>query len=194
MSRRRHKTAPARIWRCGNFVIRRVEVPTYGEGEWLLSREEVRRRVISGEMGTVETHEVLSLDGAWCVRLMPGSHMEVLLGAMLGEEEAVDNEWVTLVCSNLFTASAIPNGHYHQALMLLTAAYADPTLVSGSPLSRKRRAYIKDVKRVRDAFVRWRKDYDEYLETIPDDDEHEIRKMEAESILSGGNQPPSESF
>ncbi len=185
---RRSKTAP-KVWRCGNFVIRRAETPTYGEEDWQLTEAEARAKVKRGEIGVVETYEVLSLDGAWCVRLMPGSQMETLLGSMLGEERDIDNEWVTLVCSNLFAASAIPNGHYHQGLMLLTAAYADPTLLSGGVLSRRRREFLREARRVRDAFLRWRRDYDEYIESLPHDDDRDLRKVEAEGVI--GEDAPS---
>lgn len=191
MGRRRSK--PIKVWRCGNFVIRRHEAPTLGEDEWRLSDYRIRGLVHDGRIGAVEVIEVMSLDGAWCVRVMPGSQMETIMSAILDEsEDVIDNEWLRLVCTNLMTASSIPNGHYHSALMLLTAAYSDPSLISGNPLGRKRRAFARDVKRVRDAFLAWRRDYDEFVGTLPDDDtRQEALRAEAEAVLSEG-QPPQE--
>lgn len=166
-------------------MIRKREVPTFGSDEWRLSEAEVREKVDSGEIGVVEVIEVSSLDGAWCVRVMPGTQMESLMGVMLDDnEDVIDNEWMRLVCTNLMTVSSVPNGHYHTALMLVTSAYCDPTLISGNPLGKRRRAFARDVKKVRDAFLAWHKDYDEYLESIPDEDEHDLRKIEVESLLS----------
>lgn len=181
MSRKRE----VKVWRCGNFVIRKRDVPTFGSDEWLLTDSQVRDRVNKGLIGTVEVIEVSSLDGAWCVRVMPGSQMESIMGAMLDDnEDIIDNEWVSLVCTNLMTTSSIPNGHYHMALMLVTSAYADPSLISGNPLSKKRRVFARDVKKVRDAFISWHKDYEEYMETLPDEDErHEALRMAAEDVL-----------
>lgn len=175
----------SKVWRCGNFVIRRREVPTLGAEDWSLTDAEVREKVDSGEIGVVEVVEVSSLDGAWCVRVMPGTQMESLMGVMLDDnEDVVDNEWMRLVCTNLMTVSSVPNGHYHEALMLVNAVYADPTLISGNPLGRKRRAFARDVRKVRDAFLAWHKDYEEFMETLPDEDENDLRKLEAESMLS----------
>lgn len=170
-------------WRCGNFVVRRVDVPTFGEDEWRLSEGQVRRRVKKGEIGTVEAYEVMSLDGAWSVRLMPGSHMETMLVSVLDEEKKVDDEWVELVCTNLMMASSIPNGYYHQALMLLTAVYADPTLITGGPFSKKKREFLRDCKKVRDGFLEWRKDYDAFLESQPDDTDEQLLRLDAEEAL-----------
>ena len=181
MSRKRE----VKVWRCGNFVIRKRDVPTFDGDEWRLTDGQVRDRVNKGQMGTVEVIEVSSLDGAWGVRVMPGSQMESLMGAMLDDnEDVIDNEWMQLVCTNLITASSVPNGHYHMALMLVNSAYCDPSLISGNPLSKKRRAFARDVRKVRDAFVAWRKDYDEFIDSQPDDDErHEALRMAAEDVL-----------
>lgn len=181
MSRKRE----AKVWRCGNFVIRKREVPTFDSDEWRLTDGQVRDRVNKGLIGTVEVIEVSSLDGAWGVRVMPGSQMESLMGAMLDEnEDSIDNEWMQLVCTNLMTVSSVPNGHYHLALMLVTSAYCDPSLISGNPLSKKRREFAREVKKVRDAFIAWRKGYDEFIDSLPDDDvRQEILRMAAEDVL-----------
>lgn len=180
------KREAVKVWRCGNFVIRRREVPTFGADEWRLTDGQVRDRVNKGLIGTVGVIEVSSLDGAWCVRVMPGSQMESIMGAMLDEnEDIVDNEWMNLVCTNLITASSIPNGHYHMALMLVASAYCDPSLISGNPLSKKRRAFAKDVKKVRDAFVEWRKDYDDFVLSQEEDLEKDLKAEVAKIYLEG---------
>lgn len=170
-------------WRCGNFVIRRVEVPTLGEEDWQLSESKLRAKVRKGEIGTVPAIELSNLDGSWCVRLAPGTQMESLVSSMLGEEEFIDNDWLGLVLTNLLDASSIPNGYYHQALMLVTAAYINPSLISGGKFSRSRRAFNSDVKRLREAFLSWRKEYDEFIGSQPVDDENDLRRLEAEDLL-----------
>ena len=153
-----------RRWRSGNFVIRLVDVPTLGEEDWKLSDGRIRQLVKKGEIGTVEVVEVSSLDGAWGMRLMPGSIMETMMRSFLGDEERVEDEWVSLVLTNLESASSIPNGHYHQGLLLLTAVYMDPSLVTGGSFNRKSRAFRKDAKRLLSDFLAWRKEYDAELE------------------------------
>lgn len=175
-----------KVWRCANFVIRKREVPTLGEEDWCLTDGQVLDRVRKGTIGTVEVVEVSSLDEAWCVRVMPGTQMDAIMGVLLDDsEDVIDNEWLRLVCANLMTASSIPNGHYHEALMLVTAAYSDPSLISGSAFSKKRRAFARDVKRVRDAFLAWRREYDEFIDSQPDDDvRQEEMRIKAEEALS----------
>ena len=174
------------IWRAGNFVLRRREVPTLGADELALSDVTVARRVKDGKIGTVECIEVMSLDGAWMMRLMPGSQMEALMGSMLGEEEVLEDEWITLVLTNLMYASSIPNGHYHQGLMLLTSAYADPSLLRGGRFNRKAKAFRKDVKGLIERFLTWRKDYDAFVASQPYDERQEQVRMEAEALLDEG--------
>ena len=169
-------------WRVGNFVIRRREVPTLGEEDWALSESQVRTRVRKGEIGTVPCYEVSSLDGAWMTRLMPGSQMESLVASCL--ESGDTSEWLELVLMNLMQVSLIPNGYYHQGILLLTAAYYDPSLVDGGIFNGKRRRFLKDVQRLRDGFVAWYREAEREREAFHDvADEYDLRALEAQETL-----------
>lgn len=179
----RSKTAPRKVWRVGNFVLRKGEVPTLGADEWSLTDGQVAARVRSGEIGTVEVLEVSSLDGAWMTRFMPGSVMSSLLMACLeGDgEDAPLPEWMEMVLTNIMSVSAIPNGYFHQALALLLSAYCDPSLISGGLLDGKARQFRREAKKVREAFLAWRRDYDSFMLSQDDDDDfdekaHEVRE------------------
>ena len=170
------------VWRAGNFVVRRRRVPTLGADDWALTDEQVRSRVFRGEIGTVEALEVSSLDGAWMTRLMPGSTMEALVSACLDDDgEAPDAEWLETVLTNLMSVSSIPNGHFHQAVLMLVAAYCDPSLLRGGLLDRRARAFRRDAARLRDAFLAWREEYD----ALPRDEDidHDITAAQAEEAL-----------
>lgn len=173
------------LWRVGNFVIRRREVPAYGEEDWSLSENQVSKRVRKGEMGTVPCLEASSLDGVWAVRFMPGSQIEaLLLAALEGGGESPSMEWVELVLTNVMASSSIPNGHFQQALLLLLSAYFDPSLIDGGVFSGKTRRFLKEARAVRDNFLAWRKEYEGFLESIPDEEPRHVDSLaEAERIL-----------
>lgn len=171
-------------WRVGNFGIRSVEVPTLGEAEWGLSDSQIRSRVKKGEIGTVETLEVSSLDGAWAVRLLPGSQSESIIRSILEDGGAGDSEFLEMFLTNLLNVSSIPNGFLHQAIVLILGAYYDPSLVKGGIMSAKGRQFRRDVRRVRTAFLKWRAEYEEFIGSLPEDDEgHELIRQEAARLL-----------
>lgn len=171
-------------WRVGNFVVRECNVPTLGEEDWSLSDAQIRKKVRSGEIGVVECFEVSSLDGAWMVRVMPGSQMHVLLSQAVKSGADAGREWLELVVTNLMQVSLIPNGYFHQGLLLLSAAYYAPELLKGGMFSRERRAFAKDVKRVREGFLRWYEESEREREALyTEDDSQERMRYEAEEVL-----------
>lgn len=178
MAKRRNK----RRWRVGNFVVCLRDVPTLGEEEWQLDESQVRSKVKKGEIGTVPCYEVSSLDGAWMTRLMPGSQMESMVSASL--EEGSAEEWLELVLTNLMQVSMIPNGYYHQGILLLTAAYYRPELISGGMFNAERRHFLKDARKLRESFLSWWRDAEEKRETLyEENDGHDLRALEAQKIL-----------
>lgn len=174
-----------RRWRVGNFVVRLRDVPTFGEEEWKLSDNQVRSKVKKGEIGTVECYEVSSLDGAWMTRLMPGSQMHLMVASALESGDA--REWLELVMTNLMQVSTIPNGYYHQGVMLLTAAYYNPALISGSFFRGESRRFLKDARKLREGFLSWYREAEKERELLYEDtDEADLRRLEAEKVLEGG--------
>lgn len=181
----RSKAETPDVWRMGNFVLRRREVPTFGGDEWKLTDGQVLDRVRKGQMGTVKVLEVSSLDGAWMTRLMPGSSLEALLLAYLdGDDgERPDPEWADMVLTNLMAASSIPNGYFHQGVALLLMAYCDPSLLRGGLRNGKARKFRRDAKRVRDGFLEWREEYDRYVLSQEEDGRYEENAAAAREVL-----------
>lgn len=166
-------------------MVRLRDVPTFGEEEWKLSDNQVRSKVKKGEIGTVECYEVSSLDGAWMTRLMPGSQMHLMVASALESGDA--REWLELVMTNLMQVSTIPNGYYHQGVMLLTAAYYNPALISGSFFRGESRRFLKDARKLREGFLSWYREAEKERELLYEDtDEADLRRLEAEKVLEGG--------
>ena len=158
------------------------DVPTLGEEDWQLDESQVRSKVKKGEIGVVPCYEVSSLDGAWMTRLMPGSQMESMVSASL--EDGSAEEWLELVLTNLMQVSMIPNGYYHQGILLLTAAYYRPELISGGMFNAERRHFLKDARKLREDFLSWWRDAEKERETLyEEDDGHDLRALEAQKIL-----------
>ena len=171
-------------WRVGNFVWRLVDVPTLAEDDWRLSENQVRSRVKKGEIGTVETLEVSSLDRSWMVRLQPGSQMAMLVQAQLENMDKEQSaEWLSVVTTNIYHVSVIPNGYFHQAMVLLLGAYYNPSLLKGGILDREARKWRRDVRSVRDAFLKWYSESSAFMDSRDDDDGHEQTARRAKEIL-----------
>ena len=163
-------------------MIRLHDVPTLGEEDWQLSDVQLRSKVKKGEIGVVPCYEVSSLDGAWMTRFMPGSQMEAIVSASLGNDES--GEWLELVLTNLMQVSLIPNGYYHQGVLLLTAAYYRPELISGGVFNAEGRRFLKDARKLREDFLSWHRGAEKEREVLYDaDDEPDLRALEMQEIL-----------
>lgn len=170
-------------WRVGNFVVRLHDVPTFGEDDWRLSDNQVRRRVQKGEIGVVEALEISSLDGAWMVRLQPGSQMHSIIMAMLGDPES--EEMLSMFITNIYHTSVIPNGYFHQALVLLLGAYYHPELLNGGMFNSESRAFRRDAKAVRDKFLAWYEESKDVLAARGDSDRYDEMRNTAEDLVKG---------
>ena len=119
------------------------------------------------------------------VRLMPGSQMEAVVSAHLDSGDS--SEWLELMMMNLMQVSTIPNGYYHQGVMLLTAAYYNPALISGSFFRGESRRFLKDARKLREGFLSWYREAEKERELLYEDtDEADLRRLEAEKVLEGG--------
>lgn len=169
------------MWRVGNFVLRRHEVPTFGEDEWKLDDAKVASMVRKGEIGTVGCVEILSLDGAWCVRVMPGSLMESLLVAyMEGGDDRPAEENIEMILVSMMASTSIGNGFFQKGIMMLAEAYCDPSLVKGG---RRTRRFLKEFKALRDDYLKWRREYEDFMESQEEDIEREIMAERARKAL-----------
>lgn len=108
---------------------------------------------------------VSELDGAWMIRVP--THFE--LGAVLehlylewsshqeGWERAGDS--LRMLLFNLVYVSSIANGYYHKSIEMLTACYANPSMLEEG--SKDYAGLMQDVEKVKEGFFGWRKMWDE---------------------------------
>lgn len=122
------------------------------------------------ELGGVPVIEVSNLGGTWMVRIPVDFQMYGIVNRLLLEVEDEDyavssnaKDWLSLFFMNWQNATGIPNGYYHQAITMLTMAYADPSLLKKSFFGRGGKFY-SDVERLRKQFLKWSKSSDRITE------------------------------
>lgn len=145
------------------------------------------------EKDEVPVIEVSNSQGTWLVRVPVDFQMYGIVNRLLGDFQS-DNEGLRgnarsvleMYFMNWQNVTGIPNGHYHQAIVMLTACYADPSLLKTSLIGRGNNFY-KDVKTLKRAFLKWavqreklvkksEKELDYNREAIADDAKQEINK------------------
>lgn len=111
----------------------------------------------------VPVFEVANLEDTWMVRIPVDFQMygilNQLFGDFTGNDEAVKSaadEVLGMFFMNWQNVTGIPNGYYHQGLVLLTAAYAQPELLKASFWG-KGKQFHRDVKSLRNSFLEWHK-------------------------------------
>lgn len=141
--------------------------------------------------------EISDLEGAWMCRIPYDSETYQIANMLIDAKE--DNELIDVFLTNLRTVSGIPNGYYHQAILMLTTCYINPSLLSGGMFpSKEQRQFRKDVKSLRRMFLDWdeerkrldeRRDepgvYDDYYlhkseDVLAAKDDDELRKIGVE--------------
>lgn len=112
-------------------------------------------------LNEVNVIEVMNLEGTWMVRVPEDFQMYGILNRMLlqtddddTKERARANEWLHMFFMNWQNTTGIPSGHYHQAIMMLTACYAQPELLKSSFWG-KGKDFHKSVKKLRQDFIKW---------------------------------------
>jgi hypothetical protein len=98
--------------------------------------------------------EISDLESAWMVRIPFDCETYQIANMLIDAKE--DNELIDVFITNLRTVSGIPNGYYHQAILMLTMCYVNPSLLSGGMfLNKEQRQFRKDVKSLRKMFLGW---------------------------------------
>lgn len=132
-----------------------------------IDKKEVRvgnYKVLLYSLDDVPVIDVMNLEGTWMVRIPVHFQMYGMLNRLLLELEDDDarirsnaEEWLKMFFMNWQNVTGIPNGHYHQGVMMLTACYADPSLLKSSFWG-KGKDFHKSVKNLRLSFLEWAKE------------------------------------
>lgn len=120
-------------------------------------------KVSAYEHKGVPVFEVANLEDTWMVRVPVDFQMYGILNQLFADLRSKDEvlkknagEVLSLYFMNWQNVTGIPSGHYHQGLVLLTAAYMQPDLLKSSFWGKGKRFY-KDVKTLRLSFLEWYK-------------------------------------
>ena len=143
-----------------------VQIP-FGRAVRVNNYKVWRSRYKAGD-AEIECINVSTLDGAWMTRIPSTIEMYGWLcmayGDYMGEDmqrKAQGEAVLTTVFSNMLYASSIGNGYYQRALEVCAIVYAHPSLIDRK--SKEHKAFMKDVNGLADAFLKWRKGYDELV-------------------------------
>ena len=167
-------------------------------------KKEVRvgnSKVAFDKIDSVPVIEVSNLKGTWMVRVPVNFQMYGMLNRLLLEFDDEDSvvreragEWLKMFFMNWQNVTGIPSGHYHQAIVMLTGAYAQPDLLKSSFFGKGKKFYA-DVKKLRLAFLEWSKEREKVTANADDviDMGKETIADEAKEILKdGGNERSAE--
>ncbi len=120
-------------------------------------------KVLLHAIDEVPVIEVMNLEGTWMVRVPVHFQMYGMLNRLLLEFEDDDanvraraEEWLGMFFMNWQNVTGIPNGHYHQGIVMLTACYANPSLLKSSFWGNGK-DFHKSVKNLRLSFLEWAK-------------------------------------
>ena len=132
----------------------------------------------------VPVMEISNLEGTWMLRIPYNFDSYNMLNLLFGADK--DNEFIDLFFTNMMVASGIPNGYYHQAIMLVTACYMQPELLSqGMFPDKQQRQFRKDVKLLRKMFLDWASERDKYVGSLQEPGEKEdYYRWKSEKVLA----------
>lgn len=137
----------------------------------------------------VSVIEVSNLDKSWVVRIPSYFSSYAIVNRLMKEKsDGVENadRNLSMFATNYMQVSMIPNGYFHQGIVLLCAAYYHPDLLKVRVLnpSKESKAFKRDAKRLVDAFIAWRKEYDALVESGDDDTRYDEVADSAKQIIS----------
>ena len=132
----------------------------------------------------VPVMEFSNLEGTWMVRVPYDCDTYNLANILIDRKE--DNELIEVYLTNLMSLSMIPNGFYHQAVMMLGMAYIHPRLLSKTVVPDKmQRQYRKDWKRLMKAWMEWGKERDDMISSRDVNVDEDYWRQRSEAILRG---------
>ncbi len=137
--------------------------------------------------------EITDLQGIWCVCIPYDSEVYSLANMLIdsGEETEIADVFIT----NLRMVTSIPNGFFHQAVMLLSMAYIRPYLLSdGLFVGKDVKQFRRDCKFLKKAFMKWSAERDEFVRRQDEDTNpgHDYWRNRAERILAGNDTETNE--
>ena len=108
---------------------------------------------------------VSTLDGGWMVKIPSTFDIFAIIRELFANGE---NDAILSYFTNMFAATSIPNGFFHQGISLLTIAYCNPNFLEEG--SDSYADLLADASSIRDAYLEWRKEYDERQGVSAEDD------------------------
>jgi hypothetical protein len=136
----------------------------------------------------IDSLNISTLDGAWMVRLPSTLEMYGFLMAAYNDYVSDDvtvksqgEAVLSIVISNILYASSIGNGYYQRALEICATLYIHPSLLSKK--EKEHKAFMKDVKGLVEAYLDWRKVYDETVKAQEPTEEQMRQDEIAEEAL-----------
>lgn len=107
----------------------------------------------------IEQMNVSDLEGGWQVTIPATYSMHALLARLYAEER---DDAMDMIFCNMLAATAIDNGYFQEALRMIAVAYANPSLLTRK--DKQHKAFRKDAERLIKDFLKWRKEYDRFVE------------------------------
>lgn len=143
---------------------------------------------------SVECINVSNLDGTWLIRIPQTFEMFGMLtiayqwaNSESAEEHRRGEDFIRTVFSNMAYVSMICNGFFHHGVEMVSAAYANPSLLQDTDDGKK---FLLDVKDTVERFLVWRNEYNKHVaenEPTEQDLHQEEIAEEAMKILSDEN-------
>ena len=142
----------------------------------------------------VECINVSNLDGTWLIRIPQNFEMFGMLTIAYQWSKSEDAEerrrgegFIRTAFSNMAYVSMICNGFFHHGVEMVTAAYANPSLLQDTDDGKK---FLLDVKDTVERFLVWRNEYNKHVaENEPTEQDLHLEEIaeEAMKILSDEN-------
>lgn len=138
---------------------------------------------------------VSELDGAWMIRVPIHFELGAVLESLYREWSSRQEGWeragdsLRMLLFDMVYVSSIANGYYHKAIEILTACYANPSLLEEG--TEEHAALMGDVKKVMEDFLEWRKEWDKESakaagQAEAESHHDEIAEKAIETIMEGG--------
>lgn len=146
--------------RFGNFKLWKSKLPMTAETS-------DGQKKVKGKKVSIECINVSNLDGTFCVRIPQSVEMFGMITAAyqwvhseVEDERNRGESFLRIVFSNILYVSSVCNGFYHQAVEMVTTAYAFPAVLTDKKQSK---AFKKDAEDLLKRFLVWREEYDKQM-------------------------------
>lgn len=145
-------------------------------------------RVCFVKRSGVPVVEVSNLEKTWMVRIPADYQMYGMLNRLMLDAEDDDNavserasDWLYMYFVNWQNATGIPCGHFQKAIVMLSAAYADPSLLKTSIFGSNK--FLREADALRKEFLDWAKDRDGLLKRFEKETENDGLADEVRGIV-----------